>query len=63
MRLLQGTQVVKITTTAADGTYAFNAVAPGSYTARAIKSGLVFADQPVTVTNSNVTGVNFTADR
>jgi len=63
MRLLQGTQVVKLTTTAADGTYTFTNVAPGSYTARAVKSGLVFVDQPVTVTTSSVTGVNFTADR
>jgi predicted CxxxxCH...CXXCH cytochrome family protein len=63
MRLLQGASVVKTTSTATDGTYSFVNVVPGSYTVRAIKTGLVFVDQPVTITTSSVTGVNLTADR
>jgi hypothetical protein len=38
-------------------------VSPGSYTVQASKSGLVFVDKPVVVTNASVTGVNFTANR
>jgi protocatechuate 3,4-dioxygenase beta subunit len=53
----------KLTTTAANGTYTFTGVAPGSYVIRAVKSTLTFVDQPVVVTNASVTGVNFTANR
>jgi hypothetical protein len=59
---LYGT-VVKLTTTAADGSYQFNDVAPASCTLQAVKSGLVFQDKTVNVVNANVTGVNFIADR
>ena len=45
----------KLTTTAADGTYTFAGVVPGSYIIHAVKSGLTFVDQSVVVTNANVT--------
>jgi hypothetical protein len=56
----------KVTTTAADGTYALTNVAPGTYTLTATKSGCTFASPAVTgivVTGTaNVIGVNFSAN-
>jgi hypothetical protein len=54
----------KAVTTAANGTYTFTKVAPGSYTIVATKSGYTFASpaaSPV-VTNASVTGVNFSTN-
>ncbi|MGC2063412.1 MAG: PKD domain-containing protein [Thermodesulfovibrionales bacterium] len=64
IRLKSGTQVVKMTVTAANGTYTLNDVNPGSYTVEAVKSGLVFSSTPAAVvTNANVTGITITATR
>jgi hypothetical protein len=55
----------KITTTAANGTYAFPDVAPGTYTITASKSGYTFNNPAATVIvtgTANVTGVNFSAN-
>jgi predicted CxxxxCH...CXXCH cytochrome family protein len=60
---LNGGPSVKLTTTNSSGNYIFTSVSPGSYTVQASKSGLIFVDKPVVVTNASVTGVNFTADR
>jgi N,N-dimethylformamidase beta subunit-like, C-terminal/Domain of unknown function (DUF4082)/Bacterial Ig-like domain (group 2)/Bacterial Ig domain len=45
------------------GGYTFTGVANGSYTVTPTKTGFTFtpANQPVTVNNANVTGVNFTS--
>ncbi|MGC2062399.1 MAG: PKD domain-containing protein [Thermodesulfovibrionales bacterium] len=63
-RLMSGSTVVKMATTAADGTYTITDTAPGSYTVMAVKSGLTFSSTPaVVVTNTNVTGINIKATR
>jgi hypothetical protein len=53
-------------TTTADpsGNYSFNGLLPGSYTITAVESGFVFDPnaQAVTLSNSNASGVNFTAE-
>jgi hypothetical protein len=55
VQLMVGSSVSKTTTTAADGTYTFNNVAPGTYTVKAIKSGLKFSSTPtVIVTDADV---------
>ena len=50
-------------TTASDGTYTISGLAAGSYTVTPSKSGYTFspANQSVTISSSNVTGINFTA--
>ena len=47
----------------ASGGYTFTGVANGSYTVTPTKTGFTFtpSNQPVTVNNTNVTGVNFTS--
>jgi hypothetical protein len=39
---MSGSTVVKMTSTAADGSYTLTSVSPGSYTLMAVKSGLGF---------------------
>jgi protocatechuate 3,4-dioxygenase beta subunit len=51
----------KMAYTAANGTYMFTAVVPGTYTVSAVKSPLVFTPQTVTVTSSPVTAPTLTA--
>lgn len=63
MRLMIGTTVKKISSSKTDGTYTFTEVNPDYYTVRAVKSGLVFVDQPADARLGSVTNVNFTADR
>lgn len=57
--LTTGTSV----TANASGVYTFTGVANGSYTVTPTKTGFTFSpgSQPVTVNNTNVTGVNFTS--
>jgi hypothetical protein len=59
-------QVQSATTTvyiqpAADGTYSIGSLPPGTYTVTPVSSGYSFspASQSVTITTSNVTGINF----
>jgi len=52
----------KTATTAADGTYAFTNVAPGSYTVAASKSGYTFTPLSVTVLDTNITNANIAAN-
>ena len=51
------------TTTAANGSYTFGSLAPGSYTVTPTLSGYTFSptSTAVTISSSNVTGTNFTS--
>jgi PKD repeat protein len=51
----------KMAYTAANGTYTFTAVSPGTYTVSAVKSPLVFTPQTVTVISSPVTAPTLTS--
>jgi len=63
VKLTQGATTVATVTAAANGTYTFPSLASGSYTVTPTKTGFTFApaSAAVTVSGSNVTGINFTA--